>query len=60
MKKLFLLAIALVSLSSAKAQSDSSYLEVGVNAIRLVNIGLVDRDLNNEVWNPYMLTASMG
>jgi len=60
MKKLFLLAFALCSLSSLKAQSDSSYLEVGVNAIRLVYIGLVDRDLDTEVWNPYMLTASYG
>jgi hypothetical protein len=60
MKKLFLIAIALFTFSSSKAQSDSSYLELGVNAVRLVNIGLVDRDLNTDVWNPYMLTGSYG
>jgi len=42
------------------AQSDSTYLELGVNTIRLVNLGLSDRDLDSDVWNPYMLTATYG
>lgn len=60
MKKLFFFLITLCIVQSVRAQSDSAYLEVGVNAIRLVNFGLTDRDLNSDVWNPYMLTASYG
>ncbi len=60
MKKLLLLVLTMSLTIISKAQSDSSYLELGVNTIRLVNLGLGDRTTDNDVWNPYMLTASYG
>ena len=60
MKKLFLMVFTMSVTFLSNAQSDSTYLELGVNTIRIVNLGLTDRALDNDVWNPYMLTATYG
>jgi hypothetical protein len=62
MKKLW--AILLLVLLSAKGYSqknDSTYFELGLNAIKLTNfLGLVDNPADYEDWNPYMFTAAYG
>ncbi len=50
---LFLFASSLIS----KAQNDSSYVDFGVNVIRLANLGMGNSNLNTEIWNPYLFTA---
>lgn len=60
MKKLLAAALLSFLFTSVSAQSDSTYFELGLNAIRLTNFGLVDKTLDNEVWNPYMFTANYG
>jgi hypothetical protein len=56
MKK-FLVAFAILTSSVfAKAQSDSNYVEIGVNSIRLLQLGIGQTNNTNSLWNPYMLT----
>lgn len=59
MKKLIIALAAFVMSFSSNAQSDSLYLDLGVNAIRLVNFGMNNSALDYDVWNPYMLTANV-
>lgn len=55
--KRILLALCVFSFSvNSSAQSDSSYLDVGVNIIRIINMGVGAQNLNPDVWNPYMFT----
>lgn len=57
MKKLiFTLSVSVMSLLS-QAQADSSYVDFGVNVIRLANLGMGNSNLNYEIWNPYLFTA---
>lgn len=57
MKKiLFTICICWLSFT-IKAQSDSSYVDFGVNVIRLVNLGMGNSQLNYDIWNPYLFTA---
>jgi opacity protein-like surface antigen len=58
MKKLFFTLCVLCSALSNSAQSDSVYVDLGMNVIRIVNIGMGSQNLNYDVWNPYMLTAN--
>ena len=60
MKKLVLLLLALSHFSFLKSQSDSVYFEMGVNAIKIIHLGMADRDLDADRWNPYMFTANLG
>ena len=61
MKKTLLLLTVLISSIIGQAQSDSSYFELGLNAIKLTNfLGIADDASNQDDWNPYMLTANYG
>ena len=60
MKKLVLLFFALCHFSFLKSQSDSVYFDLGVNAIKIIHLGMADRDVDTDRWNPYMFTASLG
>jgi len=55
MKKSFLLFICLVCASVTQAQLDSSFFEVGINAIRLID--RMAGGVNNTNINPYLFTA---
>ena len=57
MKKIFFALVVFATALTSKAQTDSSYFEVGVNAIRVINLGLGSSKLDYNVWNPYMITA---
>ncbi len=54
-KLLFTLSVLALSLFS-KAQDDTSYVDVGVNVIRILNMGIGAQNLDYDVWNPYMFT----
>jgi len=61
MKKTLLLLLVLLSSLVGRSQNDSSYFELGMNAIRLTNfLGIADDAANQDKWNPYMLTANYG
>lgn len=57
MKKLIFTLIVFCSMFTARAQSDSNYVEIGVNTIRMINLGLNASALNYDIWNPYILTV---
>lgn len=54
MKKLFLVISLFSSISFLRAQSDSNYVELGINSVRLLQMGMGQSDNIN--WNPYLLT----
>jgi hypothetical protein len=49
----------LLSAIVSRAQSDSVYFDLGINSIRLINLGLGAQNLNYDVWNPYLLNADI-
>ena len=55
MKKSFVLFICLLSATFTKAQQDSSFFEIGINAFRLVD--RIGGGENNRNINPYLFTA---
>jgi len=57
MKKLFFTLCVCVMSLLTQAQADSSYVDFGVNVIRLANLGMGNSNLNYEIWNPYLFTA---
>jgi len=61
MKKTLLLLTVLASSIMGRSQEDSSYFELGLNAIKLTNfLGIADDAARQDEWNPYMLTANYG
>ena len=56
MKKICIVLSILFSSLFFKAQSDSSYVEIGVNSIRLLQMGFGQTNALNSNWNPYLLT----
>lgn len=61
MKKFFILFIAATSLNAANAQTDSGYVEVGFNAMRLLTFGNNPQvSANPDLWNPYLFTLEGG
>ena len=61
MKKLILSLAAACLFLNVSAQSDSAYFEVGLNVIKLTNfLGVADEPSQQDVWNPYTLTANFG
>jgi hypothetical protein len=60
MKKLLLIAVTYCFIQASHAQSDSTYFEVGMNAIRLVRLGMDNGEIDSEKWNPYMFTCNLG
>jgi hypothetical protein len=61
MKRFFALAITVFSLNASQAQSDSLYVEVGMNAMRLMSFGLNhNSNPNPDIWNPYLFTVELG
>lgn len=60
MKKLLLVAVTYCFMQVSHAQSDSTYFEVGMNAIRLVRLGMDNGEIDSEKWNPYMFTCNLG
>ncbi len=57
MKKL-LFTLCVFSMSHfSNAQDDTSYVDVGVNVIRILNMGIGAQNLDYDVWNPYMFTV---
>jgi hypothetical protein len=60
MKKLLLLISAACLFLNVRAQSDSAYFEVGMNAIRLVKMGVGNGEVESDKWNPYMFTCNLG
>ncbi|MFM7728119.1 MAG: hypothetical protein ACKO7B_15565 [Flavobacteriales bacterium] len=61
MKKTLLSLTVFLSSFISHAQSDSSYFELGLNAIKLTNfLGVADDAAKQDDWNPYMLTANYG
>ena len=60
MKKLLLSIAAACLFLNVSAQSDSAYFEVGMNAIRLVKMGVGDGEIESDKWNPYMFTCNIG
>jgi hypothetical protein len=59
MKKIFFVSLMLLSAIVSRAQSDSVYFDLGINSIRLINLGLGAQNLNYDVWNPYLLNADI-
>lgn len=57
-KKFFALAITVLTLNVASAQRDSAYVEVGINAMRLVTLGQTPQQ--PDLWNPYLFTLEGG
>jgi hypothetical protein len=57
-KRFFALAITVLTLNVASAQRDSSYVEVGINAMRLVTLGQTPQQ--PDLWNPYLFTLEGG
>lgn len=61
MKKTLLLLTVLASSIMGRSQEDSSYFELGLNAIKLTNfLGVADNVAKQDEWNPYVLTANYG
>jgi len=60
MKKLLLAFVACCLIRNAQAQSDSTYFEVGMNAVRLLRLGMANEVIDSDRWNPYMFTCNLG
>lgn len=61
MKRFFALLIFVLTLNASQAQSDSVYVEVGMNAMRLVTLGWNNNTQPNpDIWNPYLFTLELG
>ncbi len=60
MKRILLAIVAACVFLNVRAQSDSAYFEVGMNAISLVKMGVGDGEIESDKWNPYMLTCNLG
>ena len=60
MKKLILSLAAACLFLNVSAQSDSAYFEVGMNAIRLVKMGVGNGEIESDKWNPYIFTCNLG
>jgi len=59
MKKSLFTIIALMAIGTVRAQiaqTDSNYVEVGVNTLRVVSILIDDKPTDFDVWNPYLFT----
>lgn len=59
MKRVLVLVVAIMAMNVSKAQTqtDSGYVEVGMNAMRLLTFGNDPRiTSNSETWNPYLFT----
>ncbi|MFM9985321.1 MAG: hypothetical protein ACKVOK_08830 [Flavobacteriales bacterium] len=56
MKKILVALAILTSSTFTNAQSDSNYVEIGVNSIRLLQMGIGQTNASNSNWNPYLLT----
>ncbi len=60
-KKFLALCLAIASFNVSRAQSDSAYAEVGINAMRLLTFGNAPQATTNpEAWNPYLFTLEGG
>ncbi|MBL0316148.1 MAG: hypothetical protein IPP69_10355 [Flavobacteriales bacterium] len=59
MKKILFTALVMLSAIYSRAQSDSVYVDLGINSIRLINLGLGAQNVNPDVWNPYLLTTDI-
>jgi hypothetical protein len=57
MTRNLILLILLVSALNASAQNDSSYIQVGINAARLVTL---NRTIPDNILNPYLLNFEWG
>ncbi|HEY8403815.1 MAG TPA: hypothetical protein VIK71_04325 [Flavobacteriales bacterium] len=61
MKRFFALLIFVLTLNASQAQSDSVYVEVGMNAMRLVTLGWNNNTQPNpDIWNPYLFSLEVG
>lgn len=56
MKKLIYTIALVITFVRTNAQTDSTYVEIGVNTLRIVSILLDDKPTDFEVWNPYLFT----
>lgn len=60
-KRFLALVITVFSLNAANAQTDSAYVEFGINAMRLLTFGNAPQATTNpEAWNPYLFTLEGG
>jgi hypothetical protein len=59
MKKIIALLLVISFSVNSNSQSDSLYAEIGVNAIRLIGLGLQNNHKDSDIWNPYLLTANV-
>ncbi len=42
--------------AKVSAQTDSNYVELGINTLRIVSVLIDDKPTDFDVWNPYMFT----
>ncbi len=56
MKKLIYTIALVITFVRTNAQTDSTYVEIGVNTLRIVSVLLDDKPTDFEVWNPYLFT----
>jgi len=57
MKRVLVLVVAIMVMNVSRAQTDSGYVEVGMNAMRLLTFaGNQQGSSNPEIWNPYLFT----
>lgn len=55
MKRVYLILALLASSFITNAQSDSNYVELGINSVRLLQLGMGSNNAGSH-WNPYLLT----
>jgi len=61
MKRVLVLLVAIMAMNVSRAQTDSGYVEVGMNAMRLLTFGQNPQaNSNSDVWNPYLFTLEGG
>jgi hypothetical protein len=56
MKKILGLLILWSCVANVNAQTDSNYVEIGINTLRIVSVLVDDKPTDFDVWNPYMFT----